>query len=246
MHPKVMIARERYKWVPPETLNSSSFTRSALLDFDPETEQHRTAARRDHMERILAAKDIENLAWIGDKYPGYLGSMQTLATTNPGCRFIMTHRGIDAVVNSYVGRSRNPLDSWLGGRDLLEVVDLAINTWNRSLGQILEAIRTPDLDVLVVPYDDFHADPVTWAVIIGDFLDLDMPAALVAEWQRRSEGHLSSKGTANVLSDDLKGRIALKANHALETELLAAIEPQLGGDSPKGPTAKSLRKLFGR
>jgi Sulfotransferase family len=226
--PRIMIGRERYKWIPPEQITWASFQPTALLDFDPETEQYRTATRLMHMERILQSKEIPNLAWVGDKYPGYLAALQQLRTANPGCRFLITHRDIEPIVNSYVARSKNPDDSWLGGRDPL---DLAINTWNRSLGQLLEALRSPNRDVLPVPYDSFHQSPRQWANRIGAFLDIAIPDSVVRVWEERSNAHRTHGGTANNLGPRELDRIAEKANRGLELQVKKAIEATLSKPS---------------
>ncbi len=220
VHPQVMVCRERYKWIEPSAVTPPMFEPDRLLDFDPKTERYRTDTRRMHMQAILDAKNVDELRWVGDKFPGYLKSIPTLALANPGARFIVTHREIEPVVNSYVARSRNEDDSWLGGRD---AVDLAINTWNRSLLELLNVLTADDIAVLPVDYEAFHADPRTGAARIGGFLDIDMPEELVAEWQRRSDEHRQGASTDRYLTGDVLARIAHRVDRDLEDRVLAAI-----------------------
>lgn len=220
VHPQVMVCRERYKWIEPSAVTLTMFEPDRLIDFDRATERYRTDTRRMHMQAILDSKSVAELRWVGDKFPGYLRSIPTLALANPGARFIVTHREVEPVVNSYLARAANEDDSWLGGRD---VVDLAINTWNRSLLEFLTVLTDDDIAVLPVAYEAFHADPRMAAARIGGFLDIDMPDELVAEWRRRSDEHRQDRSTDRYLTGDVLARIAHRADRDLEDRVLAAI-----------------------
>ncbi len=242
VHPGIMIGRERYKWIAPESVSREMFEAPALLAFDPSTEKYRTETRLMHMERIISAKDISQLSWVGDKYPGYLDHLDALNKTNPGCRFIVTHRDVTPVVNSYVARSKNPDDSWLGGRDVL---DLAIRTWNRAVTQMRDALLSPELTLLPVPYDEFHQSTGEWIDRIGTFLEIDMPDGVAEEWERRSAAHTKRGGSASHLGPDEHRRIEEKADRQTEAELLRLIDRRLGR-TPERAQRRFLGRLFGR
>ena len=229
VHPQLMIGRERYKWTPPASITRDDFEIDALLEFDPEMERYRTETRLKHMKRIIADKEVTELRWVGDKYPGYLEHLSEMSQNNPGAKFMVTHRDVTPVVNSYVGRSKNPDDSWLGGRDVL---DLAIRTWNRSVRQLHDALLTPQLDILPVPYESFFASPEEWLDRIGRFLAIDMPSEVGDEWKKRSATHSDRGGTSNHLGPKELARIEEMADRRLEAETIALIDRKLGIAAP--------------
>ncbi len=220
-HQEILVCRERYKYVPGK-IEPSFFTFDRLLDYEPQHRSGETNVPVEYHAELLASKDPAKLKWIGDKHPGYVRSLPTIARNNPGASFILTHRPIEEVVESFEARSRDPEDGWLGGRDGFE---LGIEYWNRAMKGTREFAES-NPNVLIVGYHDFFYSNEDCIPLISRFLDLEFDEAVREAWRETSRKFESERRLKDPLDKEQAALIEEKKDHTSEEWVLGRIEEQ--------------------
>lgn len=221
-HPRILICRERYKFLQPE-ITPDLFDPGRILDYrDGETN-----ISRDYHEKLLSGKDLSQLRWVGDKTPSYVRNMPRLHANNPGARFIVLYRPIEEVAESYEARSKNPKDAWLGGKNGFEI---GIRDWNvamRRTRQFVESRARPE--VLVVSYHDFFHRNEACIPLISDFLDLEFDPEVRRSWSNMSRSFEDKRRRKEPLSEEQARLIQSNRDYEAETWVLDRIQKQWDG-----------------
>lgn len=234
-HEEILVCRERYKRVV-DDIDPSFFTFGRILDYEPQPKGGETNVPREYHEELLESKDPAKLSWIGDKHPGYVRELKTLAENNPGARFILTYRPVEEVAESFEARSKNPDDSWLGGKNGFR---LGVNHWNRAMRSIREFIEGEDTDseVLVVSYHDFFYRNEDCVPLISRFLEIEFDAAVLAAWREMSSGFEGGRRRKELPTEKQRAFLEETRDRASEEWVVRYIERQwreLETDRPDG------------
>ncbi len=237
-HPEVMICRERFKWLPRRDVTSEIFTFERIVDFDDGYEKRDTARRKQVHEELVERKDPNRLRWMGDKFPGYVRTLDTLSENNPGASFILTYRPIEEVAESYEARSNNPDDEWLGGKDGFQ---LGVDAWNKAMQHTRDFIESGiNPNVLVVSYHDFFYRNEECMPLISRFLDLEFDESVLEAWREESQGFESKRREKEPMSDEQRALIEEYADREAEAKVLQRIEQQYGEFDLYPPEAHRL------
>ena len=220
VHPEILVSQERYKFVPPREVGPGLFTLERLLDHRPgETD----AWREDLTRRIVAGKAPGRLRWIGDKNPSYVRRLGLLADNNQGARFLVLHRPLDEVAESFEARASDRGDHWPSENGF----EKAIEVWNAALEHTRSFVAARGSDSLrIVDYRRFAADPGALAPLLSDFLEIDLDGAVTAAWAARSRDFTSTRRLKRSLSTTQQGLIREGKDLALEAWALDYIERQ--------------------
>ena len=218
-HEEILVCRERYKFVPREII-PEFFSFEKILDHKEEE----TNLPRDYHVDLLSKKDPAKLKWIGDKTPGYVRSLRPLYKNNPGARFVVLYRPVEEVAESYESRSKNPNDSWLGGRNGFE---LGIRDWNIAMRKTRDFVRS-DLkpEVLVVSYHDFFYRSESYIPLLTRFLGLEFGEEVRRAWRRTSLGFEQKRRQKEPLNEEQTRLIEKNKDRDAEAWILDRIERQ--------------------
>jgi hypothetical protein len=169
-HPEILVCQERSGTTQQGgvTVDLSAFKR--MRNFGPK-ETGDSAPDNDgnrfiesHAE-LLANRDPARLRWVGASSIDYVRYMESIAGNNPGARFIVMYRPIEAVAESWDPRDADDLQNSNNG------FGQAVKTWNRSLQGTRRFIRNSLIPrVLLVSYDDFFYRTETVVPLISRFL----------------------------------------------------------------------------
>ncbi len=218
-HPEILVCVERYKWIRPE-VTPSFFTRERILD-------HRKRETNTGVNRhvnLLNGKDPAKLTWIGDKAPGYVKDIRTVAENNPRARFIVMYRPIEEVVESYVARALDPDDRWLGGKDGF---GLGVRDWNMAARNTREFVEAGmGRRILIVDYHDFFERNEKCIPLISRFLDLEFDEGIREKWKRTSSNFEGERRRKDSLSGEQKKMLRQRKDQAAEDWMLKRIEKQ--------------------
>lgn len=220
-HQEILVCRERYKYVPGQ-IDPSFFTFDRLLDYEPQQRSGETNVPLEYHAELLASKDPAKLKWIGDKHPGYVRSLPTIARNNPGASFVLTHRPIEEVVESFEARSKDPEDGWLGGKDGFE---MGIEYWNRAMSSTREFAES-NPNVLIVGYHDFFYRNEECIPLISRFLDLEFDEQVREAWRETSRKFESERRQKEPLDGEQAALLEERKDHASEEWVLGRIEEQ--------------------
>lgn len=223
-HPEVMICRERYKWGPRERVTPAAFSFDKILDFDDGYEIRDTERRKRVHSELIASKDPHRLKWIGDKHPGYVKTLDLLATNNPGASFIIMYRPVEEVAESFESRSKNPNDAWLGGK---EGFRMGVEHWNAAIQSTRKFIESGvNLNVLILVYEDFFARNEECLPLISRFLNLDFDESVREKWREESASFESGRRNKDALSEEKRAFIKENADRETEMWILGRIRRQ--------------------
>lgn len=223
-HPEVMICRERFKWLPRRDVTPEVFTFDRIVDFEDGYEKRDTPRRKQVHEELVGRKDPDRLRWMGDKFPGYVRTLDTLSENNPGASFILTYRTIEEVAESYEARSKNPEDEWLGGRDGFW---LGIDAWNKTMQHTRDFIESgTNPNILVVSYHDFFYRNEECMPLISRFLDLEFDESVLEAWREESKSFESQRREKEPMTEEQQALIDEHADREAEAEVLQRIEQQ--------------------
>lgn len=217
-HPEVLICRERYKYMPLEvTFDHFSFER--ILDYS----EAETNVPEEQYAELLTRKDPAELKWIGDKNPDYYKHFARLLEQNPGARFIVMHRPVEEVAESFEARAKNPEDHWPTHYDF----ELAVKLWNLALNNIREFVQNePEANVLILDYHDFFRRTETCVPLISRFLEIEFPDPVLADWRERSAGFEGARRRKKPPTEEQASFIRQNKDYAAEEWLLGRIEEQ--------------------
>lgn len=233
-HPEVLVCRERFKWHPRERVAPNLFTFERILDFEDGYEKRDTERRCRVHEELLTRKDPGKLKWMGDKFPNYVRTLDTLAQNNPGASFIVMYRPVEEVAESYQARSENPEDAWLGGRDGFS---MGIRHWNAAMRSTREFVESlVNLNVLLVSYHEFFGQNEACVPLISRFLGLDFDESVLASWKEASREFESKRRAKEPVGEKQRALIDQHADRGAEEWMLKRIEHQwmeLGSYSPE-------------
>lgn len=237
-HPEVLICRERFKWIPRREVAPEIFTFERILDFEDGYEKRDTPRRKQVHEDLVGRKDPDRLRWMGDKFPGYVRTLDTLSENNPGASFILTYRPVEEVAESYEARSNNPDDEWLGGRDGFW---LGIDAWNKAMQRTRDFIESgTNPNVLVVSYHDFFYRNEECMPLISRFLSLEFDESVLEAWRNESQSFESQRREKEPMSEEQQALIDEYADREAEAAVLQRIEQQYGEFDLYSPEAARL------
>ena len=223
-HPEVLICRERFKWIPRKDVTPKVFTYDRIMDFEDGYEKRDTARRKQVHEDLVHRKNPDELRWMGDKYPGYVRTLDKLSENNPGASFILTYRPIEEVAESFEARSRNPEDAWLGGRDGFQ---LGIEAWNEAMRRTADFLDSGvNPNVLIVSYHDFFYRNEECLPLISRFLDLEFDESVLRAWREESQGFESERREKEPVNEEQRALIDEHADREAEAYVLRRIEQQ--------------------
>ncbi len=218
-HPRVLVCRERYKFLQPE-ITPELFSFERILSY----EEGETNLPKSYHEKLLAGKDADELAWIGDKTPSYVRNLGKLHKNNPGSRFIVLYRPIEEVAESYDARSKNPEDAWLGGKNGFE---LGVRDWNiamKKTRQFVEGPRNPEL--LIISYHDFFSRSETCIPLVSRFLEIGFDDEVRGSWEKMSRSFENRRRQKEPLSPEQARHIQENKDHETEAWILDRIQRQ--------------------
>ncbi|MGH3087654.1 MAG: sulfotransferase family protein [Rubrobacteraceae bacterium] len=219
LHPEILICIERYKYAP-RRITPDLFTFERILDY---REGETNIPRERHVE-LLERKDPSKLKWIGDKRPAHVKRMKRLSLDNPGARFIVIHRSVEEVGESFQARARNPKDDW--PHDFAE----GIRRWNLALKRAREFVESgSDLPVLILPYHDFfHGDGVC-VPLLSRFLEVEFDEGVREEWNKMSLDFEKRRRPKEPLTGEQRSLIRENKDHENEKWMSDLIERQYAG-----------------
>lgn len=223
LHEEILICKERYKYMQ-KGLDPDLLTFQRILDYGPQDEGGETNIPREYHEELLAKKDPGKLSWIGDKLPSSPWRFKMIYENNPGVRFLATYRPLEEVVESFVERTKNPDDRWLGGKDGLE---MGVNAWNRAMRSVRDFVKNEKHPrVFVVSYEDFFQHNRECAPLVFDFLGLDRDDELLEEWAGISHEFEGGRREKDQFSREQMDFLEENKDHEAEAWVLDRIERQ--------------------
>lgn len=220
-HPEVMIATERYKQKPIRPyITPGLFTFDRILDY----REGETNRPKENYERLLEKNDPRKLKWIGDKAPGYIKIIRTLSMNNPGSRFVIMYRPIEEVVESYVARSHDPHDPWLGGKDGFEI---GLIDWNVAMNNTRDFVEAGmGRRTLIIDYHDFFERNETCIPLVSRFLGIEFDDRIRDVWRRLTRNFEKERRSKDYLSEEQKATLQKRKDHAAEEWVLDRIQKQ--------------------
>lgn len=223
-HPEVLVCMERYKWVPPHEVRPELFTFERILDYRPSSRGDRpeTNTPREYHVELLAGKDPERLAWVGDKTPAYVEQLRWLSENNPGASFILTYRSLEEVAESFEARAKDPRDPWLLGG-----LEAGVEQWNAAMKATRNFIKSArNLNVLILSYHNFFYDNRAVIPLVSRFLDIDIDQSVQDAWTRMSHGFEAGRRTKEPLSEESLAYIKANKDEAAERWVLNRLRKQ--------------------
>ena len=218
-HEEVLVCRERYKFIP-EEVTPELFSFEKILDH----QERETNLSREYHANLLSRKDPAKLKWVGDKTPNYVRSLGPLLKNNPGARFVVMYRPAEEVAESYESRSKNPEDSWLGGKNGFK---LGIRDWNvamRKTRRFIQGKREPQ--VLIVSYHDFFYRSESYVPLLSRFLGLEFDEDVTRVWRRMSLKFEQNRRPKEPLGEEQARLIEKEKDQDAENWVLERIERQ--------------------
>lgn len=106
------------------------------------------------------------MKWIRDKNPNYVRRLELVAGNNPGARFVVMHRPIEEVAESWEAIAEAPSDHW----------NLALRNTRRFVGNS-SAPR-----ILVINYHDFLHRTDCVIPLVSRFLELELDKFVTRAW----------------------------------------------------------------
>jgi chondroitin 4-sulfotransferase 11 len=224
-HPEILVCEERSRTTQQGEIALNLPTFERMLDFgtketgDSAPDDEGVRLIKPHPE-LLANRDPARLRWIGASNSDYVTRMESVAGNNPGARFIIMYRPIEAVAESW--ETKDAEDHQKGSNGFAQ----AVKTWNRSLQGTRRFIRDSLVPrVLLISYHDFLYRTETVVPLISGVLGLEFDESVTADL---SDGGPQSE---RVMSSETLGRkkrslIEKHANRAAEAWILGRIEKQ--------------------
>lgn len=176
-HPRMCILTERYKGIAGD-VGPEHFHFSRVL-----AEARETNLPLGRYTALLESKDEQRLTWVGDKAYAYVPVLERVAENNPGLALMVTVRDPLAVAASYLKRSKNPNDTQMYGRDVIEYATRAMNRVLQETRRFTR--RHPDVPLVIVDYEVFFSDPDAYEPLLTAVLEIDLSEQLV-EWRRKN------------------------------------------------------------
>jgi sulfotransferase family protein len=235
-HEELLVCIERYKYAPPpQELTPNLFTFDRILDY----REGETNTPKERHEKLLARKDPAKLKWIGDKRGMYFKWFEQLAENNPGARFIVIHRPVEEVAESFEARKKNPKDHWWA--DSREAVD----RWNLALRRTREFVESGRGPVLILHYHDFVYRNETCVPLLSRFLGIEFEESMLEAWRKRSKRFEAKRRPKEPLSDEQIAFIQENKDREAEKWLLNRLEEQRAGmiDAPPAEDDGQIQQL---
>lgn len=250
---EVMVCRERYKHIP-EKIDPSLLTFERILDYEPMQSGGETNIPREYHVDLLARKDPAKLKWIGDKQPAHPRRFKAIADNNPGAHFIITHRPIEEVVESFEDRAKNLEDPWIGVKDGLKM-DVA--AWNSALRGTREYLENdPEPNGLILACHDFFYRNEKCAPLLSRFLEMDFADETLETWAKTSREFEGRRREKEPMTEEKAAYIEEHKDHEAEAWVLDRIERQwdeprlykrtVGGGAARRRLAAALMKRLER
>lgn len=235
-HQKILVCIERYKYLFPEKITPSLFTFERILDY----REGETNIPRELHVKLLENKDPARLKWIGDKRPAYFRYLRRILSNNPGARFIIIHRPVEEVAESFQGRARDPEDSWPEDFGF----EAGVLRWNLALKYIREFVES-DLNpnVLVVGYHDFFHRNEDCIPLISSFLEIEFDGSVRQEWKEMSREFESRRRAKTSPTEEQHAFARENKDHANEEWILDLIERQRSGSAQPPRSAHVDRQV---
>jgi hypothetical protein len=231
-HPRVLVGVERYGRIPAKEITPELFAFERILDYREET-----IRPREYYEALLSEKDEKSLKWIGDKNPNYVLRLNLLSKNNPGARFIVLHRPVEEVAESWGVGGNNSADPWRGRENGFE---RGVQAWNRSLNKTREFVESgTGHPVLIVSYHDFFYRNEACASLISRFLDLEFDESVYRSWRRLSADFERTRRPKSELTEEQATFVRTHKDHAAEDWVIRRIDTQwrfLEADTQDGVT----------
>lgn len=235
-HEELLVCIERYKYAPPpQEITPSLFTFDRILDYG----EGETNTPRERHVKLLQKKDPTKLKWIGDKRGMYFKWFEQLADNNPGARFIVIHRPIEEVAESFEARKKNPKDRWWADSEE------AVNRWNLALQRTREFAESGRSPVLILHYHDFVYRNETCASLISRFLGVEFEESMLEAWRERTKRFEAKRRPKEPLSEEQITFIQENKDRVAEEWLLNRLEEQRRGmvDAPPVEDDGQIQRL---
>ena len=225
-HDEALVCQERYKGVPRRKIGRGLFEFDKILSYGPEEIDNPDVVewKIEQHAKILSGKDPRKLKWAGDKNPDYVDQMNVLANHNPGARFIVLHRPVEEVAESFESRSKNPDYFWFSKGNGFE---RGVELWNRALKRTKDFLQNnPDAKVLIVNYHDFFSDSEAYIPALSCFLEIGFEEEISKTWRDLSLDFESRRRKKRQLTGEQRSFVEEHADRETERWLLERIERQ--------------------
>ena len=175
----------------------------------------------------LQKQKYDSAIYVGDKWPGFYKTFQSLRRTFFACRVIFTLRDPYAVARSWQMRAVNPDDKW----QQMNGYKAAVDEWNSSISHVLRSVPMFRDDLIVVPYEAlFRRRPAETAAAIFALLHLD-PGTEREPWCRNMSAFLRKSAaiasSARDVPDAMRDYVRCNADFDTYRELLdLAVNPE--------------------
>lgn len=222
LHPEILVCIERYKYVPPEKIKPHLFTFERILDY----REGETNIRRERHVELLSGRDPAQLKWIGDKKPAYYRQLRTIMTNNPGARFIIIHRPVEEVAESFQGRARDPEDHWPEWAGF----EAGVERWNQAINYVrefMESGRQPE--VLILEHHEFFGRPESYTSLLSEFLEVEFDESLRETWREISSSYEDHRRPKEPPSEEQQDFVRENKDYEAERWILDVIEQQRHG-----------------
>lgn len=221
-HPEILVCIERYKYLPPEKITPRLFTFERILAY----KKGETNIPRERHEELLQSKDAEKLKWIGDKKPAYYREFRTVLKNNPGTHFIVIHRPVEEVAESFQGRARNPDDHWPEDFGF----EAGVERWNQTLGYLREFMESGlEPEVLILDYHNFFGHPESCIPGLSEFLGLEFGESLRETWRKMSHSFEDRRRSKEPPTEEQREFVREHKDYEAERWMHEVIEQQRTG-----------------
>lgn len=172
---------------------------------------------------LLVRKDPQRLKWIGDKNPDYYKHFDRLLRRNPGARFIVLYRPLEAVAESFEARARDPEDHWPAHYDF----GLAVRLWNLALNRTREFVESGHGHrVLVLDYHGFFRMDEATIALLSRFLEIEFDEPTLDSWRELSKNFEGARRRKEALDEEQRSFVLENKDRAGEEWALGRIERQ--------------------
>lgn len=222
LHPAILLCIERYKFLPPEKITSSLFTFDRILDY----KEGETNLPRSRHVKLLRRKDPDKLQWVGDKNPASFRHYRPIVNNNPGTRFIVIHRPVEEVAESFQGRARNPNDRWPESNGF----EAGVERWNQDTNYLRELMESGlEPEVLILHYTAFFKRPESYVPLLSEFLGLEFDEDLRKQWREMSRDFEERRRSKEPLTEEQREFAREHKDHEAERWIRDVIEQQRNG-----------------
>jgi hypothetical protein len=222
LHPEILMCIERYKYLPPENIRPKLFTLDRILDY----KKGETNIPRERHVDLVQSKDLGALKWIGDKKPAYYREFRTILENNPGAHFIVIHRPVEEVAESFEKRAMKASDGWPDWAGF----DVGVERWNQATGYIREFMESGlEPDVLILDYHEFFSHPESYTPLLSEFLEVEFDEPLLENWRKISSGFEGRRRTKEPPSEEQQEFVRKHKDIEAERWILDVIERQKSG-----------------